>query len=144
MPGGRLTAAPVLFKIADLLGPPASKTDAPPPAGALLVGRHGLPRRLQRLDPGQPAQAESSASTPMIVYPPDGAHLEWRGEEVPLEAIGGRRPFRWLIDGIPLPPGCRADRFTGSPKGSASRSSPSSTPMAAAPAARLPGSDMVG
>ena len=107
MPGrsGRLTAAPVLFKIADLLGPPASKTDAPPPAGALLVGRHGLPPRLQRLDPDQPARAESSASTPMIVYPPDGAHLEWRGEEVPLEAIGGRRPFRWLIDGIPLPPG---------------------------------------
>jgi len=107
MPGrsGRLTAAPVLFKIADLLGSPASKTDAPPPAGALLVGRHGLPPRLQRLDPDQPARAESSASTPMIVYPLDGAQLEWRGEEVPLEAIGGKRPFRWLIDGIPLPPG---------------------------------------
>ena len=105
MPGrsGRLTAAPVLFKIADLLGSPASKTDAPPPAGALLVGRHGLPLRLQRLDPDQPARAESSASTPMIVYPLDGAQLEWRGEEVPLEAIGGKRPFRWLIDGIPLP-----------------------------------------
>jgi penicillin-binding protein 1C len=39
------------------------------------------------------------------VYPPDGAVIEWRGEELPLEAAGGNRPLRWLIDGKPLPPG---------------------------------------
>ncbi len=40
---------------------------------------------------------------PQIVYPPDGALIEWRGEEVPLEAAGGKRPLRWLVDGKPLP-----------------------------------------
>src|SRR5205085_4516229 len=54
MPGhsGRLTAAPILFKIADLLGPALPPSKAPPPLGALLVSRNDLPTRLQRLDPG--------------------------------------------------------------------------------------------
>jgi penicillin-binding protein 1C len=107
MPGrsGRTTAAPVLFKIADLIGPASSQYNAPPPEGALLVGRSSLPPRLQRLDSGPLAQPASSPAGPKIVYPPDGALIEWRGEELPLEATGGKRPFRWLIDGKPLPPG---------------------------------------
>ena len=106
MPGhsGRLTAAPVLFKIADLLGPAPSRYSAPPP-GALLLGRNGLPPRLQRLDPGPLAQGAAPGAAPKIVYPPDGAPIEWRGEELPLEAVGGKRPFRWLVDGRPLPAG---------------------------------------
>jgi penicillin-binding protein 1C len=105
MPGrsGRLTAAPVLFKIADLLGPPAPRHETPPPAGALIVGRNDLPPRLQRLDPGPLAQAAAPGGAPKIVYPPDGALIEWRGEELTLEATGGKRPFRWLVDGKPLP-----------------------------------------
>jgi penicillin-binding protein 1C len=104
MPGrsGRLTAAPVLFKIADLLGPSPLRSTWPPPPGALLVGRNDLPPRLQRLDPGPLAQAGSQAGGPKIVYPPDGALLEWRGEELALEAVGGKRPLRWLVDGRPL------------------------------------------
>jgi penicillin-binding protein 1C len=105
MPGhsGRLTAAPILFKIADLLGPSRSRDASPPPPGALLVGRNDLPSRLRRLesrtlDPSQPGGPE-------IIYPPDGALIEWRGEEVPLEAIGGTQPLRWLVDGRPLAPG---------------------------------------
>src|SRR6266436_3668104 len=50
MPGrsGRLTAAPVLFKIADLLGPSQLQRKWPPaPSGALLVGRNDLPPRLR-------------------------------------------------------------------------------------------------
>ena len=31
--------------------------------------------------------------------------IEWRGEEMPLEAIGGKQPLRWLVDGRPLTPG---------------------------------------
>lgn len=106
MPGrsGRLTAAPVLFKIADLVGPSPSQYSAPPP-GPLLVGRNGLPARLQRLDPGPPAPANAPDKAPKIVYPPDGALIEWRGEELPLEAVGGKRPLRWLVDGRPLPAG---------------------------------------
>jgi penicillin-binding protein 1C len=30
--------------------------------------------------------------------------IEWRGEELPLEAAGGKRPLHWLVDGRPLPP----------------------------------------
>jgi len=104
MPGrsGRLTAAPVLFKIADLLGPSPFRSTWPPPPGALLVGRNDLPTRLRRLDPGPLAQAGSQAGGPKIVYPPDGALLEWRGEELALEAVGGKRPLRWLVDGRSL------------------------------------------
>ena len=107
MPGhsGRLTAAPVLFKIADLLGPSRPPNETPPPAGALLVSRNELPPRLQRLGPGPLAGAARSGGAPRILYPPDGALIEWHGEELPLEAIGGRRPLRWLVDGKPLPPG---------------------------------------
>ena len=106
MPGrsGRLTAAPVLFKIADLLGPSPFRYSAQMPPGALLVGRNDLPPRLQRLDPGPLAQVGSQAGGPKIVYPPNGALLEWRGEELALEAVGGKRPLRWLIDGRPLAP----------------------------------------
>ena len=105
MPGhsGRLTAAPILFKIADLLGPSRSREVTPPPAGALLVARNNLPSRLQGLEPH--ALPTSQPSGPKIVYPPDGALIEWRGEEVPLEAIGGKPPLRWLVDGRPLAPG---------------------------------------
>ena len=105
MPGrsGRLTAAPILFKIADLLGPAIPRNEAPPPPGALLTARDDLPSRLQRLEPGPPQRAAASTRGPQIVYPPDGALIEWRGEELPLEAVGGRRPLRWLVDGKPLP-----------------------------------------
>ena len=109
MPGitGLGTAAPVLFKIADLLGPPAAGTGTKPPPGALVVadGRD-LPAGLRRLDPG-PAEARRSrdGGGPKILYPPDGSTVEWHGEEVPLEASGGSWPLRWLADGRPLPPG---------------------------------------
>jgi len=107
MPGGsgRLTAAPVMFKIADLVGPPLSREDTPPPKGVLLVGQSDLPPRLQRVVPRPSAQVASQTGGPKIIYPPDGALIEWRGEELPLEAIGGKRPFRWLVDGKPLPSG---------------------------------------
>jgi penicillin-binding protein 1C len=109
MPGrsGRLTAAPVLFKIADLLGPPAAKS-APeaPPEGALLVSRRDLPSGLRRLEPGPlEAASGSNAGGPKILYPPDGAVVAWDGRELPLEAAGGHGPLRWLVDGRPLPAG---------------------------------------
>jgi penicillin-binding protein 1C len=95
----------VLFKIADLLGPAPPRSDTAAPPGVLLVGRNDLPLRLQRLDPRAAEQTTSQISGPRIVYPPDGAQLEWRGEEVPLEVSGGKAPFRWLVDGKPLPAG---------------------------------------
>jgi len=117
MPGhsGRLTTAPVVFKIADLLEPPRLRNPAPVPPGVLLVGRNDLPPRLRRLDTG--AQPISQTSSPMIVYPPDGALIEWRGEDVPLEAIGGKKPLRWLVDGRPLTPAPPRQRVCWQPEG---------------------------
>jgi penicillin-binding protein 1C len=106
MPGitGRTTAAPVLFKIADLLGPPAAVGGAKPPPGALVVANHDLPPALRRLDPG-PTERVRDGGGPKVLYPPDGSTVEWHGEEVPLEAAGGSAPLHWLADGRPLPPG---------------------------------------
>jgi penicillin-binding protein 1C len=103
MPGrsGRLTAAPVMFKIADLVGSPSLQNGARPPSGALLLGRNDLP------------PAFEGRSRPLAQSPPAGhqnrlsagrALIEWHGEEISLEASGGKRPFRWLVDGKPLAP----------------------------------------
>jgi penicillin-binding protein 1C len=106
MPGitGRTTAAPVVFKIADLLGPAASEARPKPPPGVLLVANRDLPPGLRRLDPGPAERAGRDAGGPKILYPPDGATVAWHGEEVPLEAAGGSGGLRWLVDGRPLPP----------------------------------------
>jgi len=116
MPGrsGRVTAAPVLFKIADLLGPAPAQSAPEPPPGVVRVARRDLPRALRRLDPhleaGNGLEAGPGRNTgrepggPKILYPPDGAVVAWDGAALPLEAAGGRGPMRWLVDGKPLPP----------------------------------------
>jgi len=105
MPGnsGRTTAAPVLFKIADLLGPAPALSRA---AGdSLRISRRDLPAKLRRLEAPASASARGTdAGGPKILYPPDGAIVSWDGAEVPLEAAGGRGPLRWLVDGRPLAP----------------------------------------
>jgi len=103
------------FKIADFLGPSRAHNAAPPPSGALLVGRDGLPPRLRHLDSG--AQAISQKSGPIIVYPQDGALIEWRGEDLPLEATGGKKPLRWLVDGRPLTPAAPSRGIYWQPEG---------------------------
>jgi penicillin-binding protein 1C len=121
MPGrsGRVTAAPVLFKIADLLGPPSVKTGpSPAPEGALLLSRRELPPRLQRLQPNLlEATKNPDSGGPWILYPPDGAVVEWDGRDVPLKAAGGRGPLRWLVDGRPLPAGQPRRSFYWQPAG---------------------------
>jgi penicillin-binding protein 1C len=107
MPGrsGRVTAAPVLFKIADLLGPAPPTPPADPPPGVLRVAYRDLPPALRRLDPGMREAGKSAdAGGPKIVYPPDGSIVAWNGTGLSLEAAGGSGPLRWLVDGRPLPP----------------------------------------
>jgi penicillin-binding protein 1C len=107
MPGrsGRVTAAPVLFKIADLLGAAPPNTAPEPPPGVLRVGHRDLPPALRRLGPGPRESGRGrEGGGPKILYPPDGAIVAWDGAALPLEAAGGRGPLRWLVDGRPLPP----------------------------------------
>jgi penicillin-binding protein 1C len=69
-----------------------------------------LPARLQRLRP--PVEAVFLAGHPdaggvRIDFPVDGTLVELElaaGEEetLPLVAVGGRRPLRWLVNGLPL------------------------------------------
>jgi penicillin-binding protein 1C len=121
MPGtsGLVTAAPVLFKIADLLGQaPADSGRWPPPPGALLVDRRELPPGLRRLRAGPfDKPAASDADGLRILFPPDGATIAWDGRDLPLEATGGRGPLRWLADGKPLPPAAPRRTLYWQPKG---------------------------
>lgn len=115
---GRLAAAPILFKIADLLGPPSAGGPGPPPEGAMVVARRDLPPSLQRLAPGPLDRPLSSDhDEPRIVYPPDGSAVAWDGRELPLQASGGRGPLRWLVDGRPLPAGRPRRAFFWQPSG---------------------------
>jgi len=107
LPGhsGRVTAAPVLFKIADLLGPAPPNAAPEPPGDVLRVSHQELPSALRRLDPAPLAAGRGQeAGGPKILYPPDGAVVAWDGAALPLEAAGGKGPLRWLVDGRPLPP----------------------------------------
>jgi len=107
LPGrsGRVTAAPVMFKIADLLGPATPDSAPEPPSGVLRVSHQELPLGLRRLDPALlEAGRGPEAGGPKILYPPDGAVVAWDGAALPLEAAGGKAPLRWLVDGRPLPP----------------------------------------
>jgi penicillin-binding protein 1C len=104
MPGhsGRTTASPVLFKIADLLGPAPGLSQ--PATDRSRLSRRDLPPGLRRLDAASSDGRNTDAGAPKILYPPDGAVVSWDGAEVPLEAAGGRGPLRWLVDGRPLAP----------------------------------------
>jgi penicillin-binding protein 1C len=92
---GRLTAAPLLFKLFALLPPDIS---APPPApteNAPALKRFNQP----------PAFINKS---PQITFPPNGAILQVTdrdGSRIPisLEAQGGAPPYRWVINGDMLP-----------------------------------------
>jgi penicillin-binding protein 1C len=85
-------AAPLLLRLFALL-----------PAAPLPPDRQGTepaPPALAHIDRG-PRALDRNA--PRIVFPPDGALVETGGGPLRLEVDGGERPFRWLVDGRPLP-----------------------------------------
>jgi penicillin-binding protein 1C len=104
---GRNTAAPLLFRVFDLLPEPTTPP-APPPANVLrVVGREQLPERL-RYFRTRPALETASAPPLGISFPVTGTTVELsvrdgRLTELPLAATGGVRPLRWLVNGRPLP-----------------------------------------
>jgi penicillin-binding protein 1C len=95
---GRSTAAPLLFRIFDLLPYPVADPAGPPLEGSVLTTRGNLPTRLVRFTPS------SSPERPIIDMPFDGAELTGAQRGVNLRAHGGRPPYRWLVDGDPLGP----------------------------------------
>lgn len=103
---GRNTAAPLLFRVFQLL-PQSLTPAAPPPDGVLQVmSRAQLPERL-RYFRTRPAQHTAAAPTLAITFPVSGTTVELPSiagqlAELPLTAKGGMRPLRWLINGQPL------------------------------------------
>jgi penicillin-binding protein 1C len=104
---GRNTAAPLLFRVFDLLPRPANPPSPPPDQALRVVSRTQLPERL-RYFRTQPALHLPSASPLSITFPINGATVELPDQdgvlaELPLAAKGGIRPLRWLVNGRPLP-----------------------------------------
>lgn len=103
---GRNTAAPLLFRIFDLLPAPAGRPTAPP-AGVLRVsGREQLPERLRYFHT-RPALETVAAPPLTLAFPVAGSTVELPVREgklvdLPLSARGGVRPLRWLVNGQPL------------------------------------------
>jgi penicillin-binding protein 1C len=106
---GRATAAPVLFKVFGLLPLGSGPANPVRPDGAIDVATSELPVRLQRLagSGDRPVSVARSLMRPLIVaFPPDGSEvqLDRAGGDpsLPLVAEGGRKPFRWLVNGKPV------------------------------------------
>jgi len=93
---GRLTAAPLLFKLFLLLPPDISAPPPTPPETAPALAVFNKP----------PAFIQKP---PHITFPPNGAILQVTDSDgsttpVSLEAQGGTPPYRWVINGNMLPP----------------------------------------
>jgi penicillin-binding protein 1C len=97
---GAELAAPVLFQAFSRIKP---KLDAQPsaPPSTLLVSNAQLPQPLQRFR-SRAAAFEAAANAPHVSFPPDGAEVELLPEGVMVKVQGGRGPFTWLADGLPM------------------------------------------
>ncbi len=103
---GRNTAAPLLFRVFNLLPKPVNPLTAPPANTLRVVSREQLPERL-RYFRTRPALETVNAPPLDITFPVTGTTVELPGKndrlaELPLTAKGGIRPLRWLVNGQPL------------------------------------------
>jgi penicillin-binding protein 1C len=56
---------------------------------------------LRRLD--REAQPVWRDAAPLrILFPPDGATIEWQQGSMPLRAEGGTGALAWIVDGVPI------------------------------------------
>lgn len=106
---GRNEAAPLMLKLFDLLpAPQTGKATAAPPDPVLEVGnRQRLPQAMRHFRLAQFRAPGTDGPPPEIAFPPDGAVLRLEEEgpaPLPLRAVGGTGPLRWLVDGALLPP----------------------------------------
>lgn len=97
---GADVAAPVLFLAFQRLKPALDAPPAPPPA-TLIVSNAQLPQPLQRFR-SRNAAFEAPPDAPKLAFPPDGAEVEPLAQGVMVRVEGGRAPFTWLADGLPV------------------------------------------
>ncbi|HET9069299.1 MAG TPA: penicillin-binding protein 1C, partial [Amaricoccus sp.] len=101
---GLEAAAPALFDAFTRIGE-APAPLPPPPAGALTVAASALPPPLRSFHARGVAGPDGG---PAIAFPPDGARVDLglargRGHPLAIRLGAGTPPFRWLVDGAPLP-----------------------------------------
>ncbi|MEZ5583150.1 MAG: penicillin-binding transpeptidase domain-containing protein [Candidatus Competibacteraceae bacterium] len=101
---GRNTAAPLLFRVFELLPDTGLPRPYAIPEQVLLASHGELPERLRHFR----TRPQAQHSTPLkIDFPVAGSQVELttragRLDDLPLVASGGRRPLRWLVNGKPL------------------------------------------
>ena len=105
---GRAAAAPLMLQAFGLLPPDAEAVPPPPPGAILADNTAQLPAALRRLG----APPEALPHRPMLDYPPQGATIDLTraaGQPayapVTLRVKGGTAPFRWIVNGRPMPGG---------------------------------------
>lgn len=101
---GRGAAAPLLFRVFDLLPPDRAPRPAPSQPDHALFHRQPPPA-LVRLNPSTGVTGPDRAAPLRILFPPDGATVESLDDGIGLNASGGRGPYRWAANGLPLPEG---------------------------------------
>lgn len=106
---GYATAAPILFDAFAKSGV-AIAPFAAIPSGVTRLSYGDLPANQRRFTTTASGLLSASRreSSPVIVYPPEGARVELSDRAGALSPLvlklqGGRAPFRWLANGKPLP-----------------------------------------
>lgn len=95
---GIAAAAPLLARIFDLTEPVGLR---PAPSGSPFLGP--APAGLARLDDRRGQGMPGNGPPLRLEFPADAALLDVDPEvAVPLRALGGRLPYRWYVEGVPL------------------------------------------
>ncbi len=114
---GRNMAAPVLYAVFDRL-PAETEPDplAPAADGLDTAVSAPVPLGLRRFTERDSSRMPGNAVPPRIQFPPDGSQLDLMREDgqrgpLRLEANSGTPPYRWSVNGMPVP----APRWAGTP-----------------------------
>ncbi|MDZ4391444.1 penicillin-binding protein 1C [Cypionkella sp.] len=93
-------AAPILFQAFARLKPNLDPQPGAPPA-TLLVSNAELPRPLQKFR-NRNAAFQPDKDAPAVAFPPDGAEVEMLPEGLLVRVSGGKAPYTWLANGVPV------------------------------------------
>lgn len=104
---GRTVAAPIMFKVFDLLPPDRTPRPAPSQPDHALFYRQPPPALRSLTSTDRIKRVAVGVERLRILFPPDGATVESLEEGIALSAVGGRPPLRWIANGHPLAEGAR-------------------------------------
>ncbi len=103
---GRNTAAPLLFAVFDRL-PAETELDTLAPATEASAAAP-VPRGLRHFAERDSPRLPGNTTPPRIQFPPDGAQVDLSRDDgarglMRLEANSGTPPYRWSVNGLPVP-----------------------------------------